>query len=106
MKGSLTLIALLATMLVVAACGGRDTTQSQPSAPNEPRQGQAEPAPQSAPEETAREGATRNGGAANGEAAQEEDDESHGLSVTTLEGERVSLGGQGDVTALYFMAGW
>ncbi len=29
-----------------------------------------------------------------------------GLSVTTIEGERVTLGGQGAVTALYFMAGW
>jgi len=32
--------------------------------------------------------------------------ESSGLRVTTIEGEEVRLGGQGDVTALYFMAGW
>jgi hypothetical protein len=112
MKRSLTLIPLLAAVLVVAACGGNDTGQSERSAPTEPRQGQAEPAPQSAPEETAREEAARKGVPADKEAARseqgstQEDDESSGLSVTTIEGEEVKLGGQGDVTALYFMAGW
>ncbi len=109
MKRSLTLIALLATMLVVAACGGSDTGRSDPV---EPRRAQAESDQQSAPEETAREEATRNRAPANDEAAQseqgstQEDPSSSGLSVTTIEGEQVNLGGQGDVTALYFMAGW
>ena len=91
MKRSLTLIPLLATMLVVAACGGGDTGRSERDDPVEPQRAQAESDRQSAPEETAREEAPR---------------KSSGLSVTTLEGERVNLGGQGDVTALYFMAGW
>ncbi|HEV2092545.1 MAG TPA: hypothetical protein VGR18_05195 [Rubrobacter sp.] len=108
MKRSLTLIALLATMLVVAACGGSDTGRSDPV---EPRRTQAESDQQSAPQETAREEATRKGTPANDEAAQGEqestqEDSSSGLSVTTIEGEQVNLGGQGDVTALYFMAGW
>ena len=95
MRRSLTLVPLLATVLVVAACGGSDTTQSQQSARDETRQGQAEPAPRSAPEETAPR-----------ERGSTQEDESSGLIATTIEGERVELGGRGDVTALYFMAGW
>ena len=112
MKRSLTLIPLLATMLVVTACGGSDTGRSERADPAEPRRTQAASDQQSASEKTAREEATRKRASANDEAARseqgstQEDDESSGLSVTTLEGERVSLGGQGDVTALYFMAGW
>jgi len=105
MKRSLTLTLLLATMFAVVACGGSEPGQSERSTPPEPQQTQAEPAPQGAPEETAREGATQERVPANGETAQE-DGESSGLSVTTLEGTQVNLGGQGDVTALYFMAGW
>ncbi len=110
MKRSLTLIPLLATMLVVTACGGSDTGRSEQADPVEPRRAQAESDQQSAPEETARE-ATRKRASANDEAARSaqgstQEDSSSGLSVTTLEGEQVSLGGQGDVTALYFMAGW
>ena len=110
MKRSLTLIPLLATMLVVTACGGSDTGRSEQADPVEPRRAQAESDQQSAPEETARE-ATRKRAPANDEAARSaqgstQEDSSSGLSVTTLEGEQVSLGGQGDVTALYFMAGW
>ena len=82
---------VLATMLVVAACGGSDTGRSDRADPVEPRRAQAESDRQSAPEETAREEAPR---------------KSSGLTVTTLEGERVNPRGQGDVTALYFMAGW
>ena len=112
MKRSLTLIPLLATMLLVAACGGSDAGRSERADPVEPRRAQAESDQQSAPEETAREEATRKGAPANDEAAQgeqgatPEDPSSSGLSVTTIEGEQVNLGGQGDVTALYFMAGW
>ena len=108
MKRSLTLIALLATMLVVAACGGSDTGRSDPV---EPQRAQAESDQQSAPEETAREESTRKRAPANDETAKSaqgstQEDSSSGLSVTTIEGEQVNLGGQGDVTALYFMAGW
>ena len=122
MKRSLTLIMFLAMMLVVAACGGSDAGRSERADPVEPRRAQAESDQQSAPEETAREEAARKeaarkeaarkGAPANDEDAQgeqgstEEVDESSGLSVTTLQGEQVNLGGQGDVTALYFMAGW
>ena len=112
MKRSLTLIPLLATMLVVAACGASDTGRSERADPVEPRRAQAESDQQSAPQETAREQATRKRAPANDEAAQsaqgstQEDNESSGLSVTTIEGEQVNLSGQGDVTALYFMAGW
>ena len=111
MKRSLTLIPLLATMLVVTACGGSDTGRSERADPVEPQRAQAESDQQSAPEETAREEATRKRAPANDEAARSaqgstQEDSSSGLSVTTLEGEQVSLGGQGDVTALYFMAGW
>ena len=103
---------VLATMLVVTACGGSDTGRSERADPVEPRRAQAESDRQSAPEETAREEVTRKRAPANDEAAQgaqgstQEDDESSGLSVTTVDGEQVNLGGQGDVTALYFMAGW
>ncbi len=103
---------VLATMLVVTACGGSDTGRSERADPVEPRRAQAASDRQSATDETAREGAARQGAPANDEAAQgeqgstQEADESSGLSVTTVEGEQVNLGGQGDVTALYFMAGW
>ncbi|MDQ4128695.1 MAG: hypothetical protein M3151_12225 [Actinomycetota bacterium] len=113
MKRSLTLIPLLlATMLVVAACGGSDTGRSERADPAGPQRTQAESGQKSAPEEAAREEATRKRASANDEAAQseqgstQEDGEPSGLSVTTLEGEEVKLGGGGDVTALYFMAGW
>lgn len=33
-------------------------------------------------------------------------EETAGLSVTTVQGEEVRLGGRGDATALFFMAGW
>ncbi len=109
MKRSLTLILLLATMLAVAACGG-GTEQSERAAPTEPRTQEASTSQSvtegAAQEETVREEAPADGEAAEGErGATQEDEESSGLSVTTIEGEEVKLG-QGEVTALFFMAGW
>lgn len=107
MKKSLTLIVLLATMLSLTACGGA-AQQGEQAAPSEPQQTQAqsvseeaaqeEPAPEEpAPEESAPEdnGAAQSGG----------EERAAGPSVTTIQGEEVSLGG-GDATALFFMAGW
>ncbi len=97
-----TLIALLLTTLSIAACGASGPQQSGQASPQEE---QAAPAAQSAPTE-------RNAPeeSAPSESAQEEGarggSEDARLSVTTLEGEEVAVGGQGDVTALYFMAGW
>ncbi len=101
-----TLIALLVTTLSVAACGGSGPQQSGQAPPQETQaQTQATPATQSAPrEETApqesvpSESDPRQSTQGEGEGA--------GLSVTTLEGEQVTVGDQGEVTALYFMAGW
>jgi len=122
MKRPLTLTLLLATTFAVAACGESETGQSGRSTPAEPQQTQAEPAPQSALEESTREESTReestreestrervpadDGAAESEQGPAQEGDERAGLSVTTIEGEEVKLGGQGDVTALFFMAGW
>ncbi|MBA3616661.1 MAG: hypothetical protein M3491_05365 [Actinomycetota bacterium] len=112
MKRSLTLTLLLATTFAIVACGGSEAGQSGRSTPAEPQQTQAESDQQSAPEESTREEASRERVPANDEAAEseqgpaQEGDERAGLSVTTIEGEEVKLGGQGDVTALFFMAGW
>ena len=88
---------LLITALAVTSCGGDESQRSEEAAP--PEQGRTAPAAQ---------------GAATGDApvqdpqeeGAQEGDGAGGLSVTTLEGEQVAVGGQGDVTALYFMAGW
>ncbi len=104
MRRSLMLTALLIMALYAAACGGGGPQQAERAAPSQEKQ--TAPATQrvakeSAPRESApEEGASRESarGGEGGEAA--------GLSVTTIEGERVTLGGQGAVTALYFMAGW
>jgi hypothetical protein len=107
MKRALKLTALLIMTLSIAACGGGEPQQSDRSAPTEPQQTQAESTPDSAQEE-----ATQGRVPADDEAAESEQGstpegkESSGLSVRTIEGEEVKLGGQGDVTALYFMAGW
>ncbi len=104
-----TLIVLLATTLSIAACGG---TGSQQSGQAPPQETQAPPTTQSAPREnTLEESAASEGAPAETEAAEEAQSSEDGggtaiLSVTTLEGEQVEVGGQGDVTALYFMAGW
>ena len=90
----LTLTALLVTMFGIAACGGGGPQGSERNAPAEPQQTQAAPAsPEDEAAESAQESARRS-------------EESSGLSVTTIEGEEVKLGAQGDVTALFFMAGW
>ncbi len=94
-------------MFAVVACGGSETGQSGRSTPAEPQQTQAEPAPQSALEESTRERVPADDGAAESEQGPaQEGDEASGLSVRTIEGEEVKLGRQGDVTALFFMAGW
>ena len=90
----LTLTALLVTMFVIAACGGGSPQGSERDAPSESQQSQAAPAPEEGEAaESAQENARRS-------------EESSGVSVTTIEGEEVKLGAQGDVTALFFMAGW
>jgi hypothetical protein len=104
MKRFLTLTALLIITLSVAACGGGEAQQAERAAPSQEKQ--AAPATQrvakeSAPQESAPEESTSRESAQGGE-----DSEAAGLSVTTLDGEQVNLGGQGEVTALYFMAGW
>ena len=95
------LIALLVTTLFVAACGGSGTQQSG-QAPSQETQSetQATSATQSATtEKNAPEESVPSESAQGGS-------EDARLSVTTLEGDQVAVGGQGDVTALYFMAGW
>jgi hypothetical protein len=90
----LTLTVLLVTMFAIAACGGDSPQGSGRDTPSESQQPRAAPAP--AEDEAAR-------------SAQEKarrSDGSPGLSVTTIEGEEVKLGATGDVTALFFMAGW
>ncbi len=106
----LTLTALLVTMFVIAACGG--SQGSDRAGPSEPQRTQGESALKSVPQETAQEESAPKRSPAEDKAAvsaQENarrSEESSGLSVTTIEGEEVKLGAQGDVTALFFMAGW
>jgi len=88
-------------MFVIAACGGGGPQGSERDTPAEPQQthpAQEEPAPASAPAE--------NEAGKNTKENARRSEESSGLSVTTIEGEEVKLGAQGDVTALFFMAGW
>ena len=92
MRRLLVLAVLLVMVLAVASCGG-ESQRSEEASP--PEQGRTAPAAQGA--------AT---GGAPVQETREEDGEAGGLSVTTLEGEEVTVGGQGSVTALYFMAGW
>ena len=90
----LTLTTLLAAIFVIAACGGGGPQGSERDAPTEPQQSQAAPAPaEDEAAESAQENARRS-------------EELSGQSVTTIEGEKVKLEAQGDVTALFFMAGW
>jgi hypothetical protein len=108
----LTLTALLATIFVIAACGGGSPQGSERDAPAEPQQTQAAPAPKSDPEAAAQKEPAPERATGEDKAAKStkenagRSEESSGLSVTTIEGEEVNLGAQGDVTALFFMAGW
>ncbi len=99
-----TLIALLATTLSIAACGASEPQQAERAAPSQEKQ--AAPATQRDAKENAPRESVPEESASQESARGDEGGEAAGLRVTTLEGERVSLGGQGDVTALYFMAGW
>ena len=101
----LALMALLATMFVIAACGEASPQGSEQYVPAEPNQTQTAPAPKSVPEEAAQEEPSAKRAPAEDDAARR-GEETSGLSVTTIEGEEVKLGAQGDVTALFFMAGW
>lgn len=105
MKRFLTLILLPATMLAVTACGGSDTGNAEQPTPTESRQTQAESTPDSMQEATQKRGPVDDT-AESEQGATQEGEESSGLRVTTMQGEEVRLGGQGDVTALFFMAGW
>ena len=96
-----TLTALLVTMFIIAACGGGGPQGSERDTPAEPQQthpAQEEPAPARAPAE--------NEAGKNTKENARRSEESSGLSITTIEGEKVKPGAQGDVTALFFMAGW
>ena len=104
MKRPLTLTALLIIALSVAACGGGEAQQAERAAPSQEKQTASATrsvAEESAPRESAPEESASRKSAQGGEGS-----ESAGISVTTLDGERANLGGQGAVTALYFMAGW
>lgn len=94
---------LIATTLALAACGGSQSGQSGSRDSSSPPE-QSQPATQSeatepAPEESAQ---SEN---AQGEDAQGGGEEA-GTSVTTLDGEQVSIGEGNEATALFFMAGW
>jgi len=104
MKKSLTLTALLIIALSVAACGGGEAQQAERAAPSQEKQtapATQKVAKESAPQESAPEESASRESAQDGEGS-----EAASISVTTLDGKRANLGGQGDVTALYFMAGW
>jgi hypothetical protein len=95
------LAALLLTTLFLAACGGGQAGQGPESG-----EGPTEPATEeSAPQEAAGEGAPAERTTPEDE-RDGQDEGSGGYSVTTLDGEEVSLGASGEVTALFFMAGW
>lgn len=107
------LAALLMMTFLLAACGGGggqsgqapDPEQSQTEPPTEESVAEATQEESAPPESTASAESTALESAAP-ESEQGGQDEAPGYSVTTLEGEQVSLGGGDEVTALFFMAGW
>jgi len=119
MKRLQTLAILLIATFSLAACGGGGAQQSEQADP--PEGHRTAPATESASTDDTNPDAAATEETDAEEAAMEEDatqesaqgdrdgeaaSEAAGTSVTTLEGERVSLGGGGDATALFFMAGW
>lgn len=104
MKRLPALAALLVMAFLLAACGGGQAGQA-PDPGEEP----TEPATEESAPKTSQE-ATGEVAPAESTAPEGERDgpngDSGGYSVTTLDGEEVSLGGGGEVTALFFMAGW
>lgn len=118
MKRLRTLAILLVVTFSLAACGGDGAQQSEPA--DSPDSQRTEPTTGSAgTEPNADDAVTENTDteetAAEEDAAQEpvqgnrgEEASSGaaGTNVTTLDGEQVSVGGGGDATALFFMAGW
>lgn len=100
MKRSPLIVPLLMTLgLLLAACGVDGA--SSPSTPERDAGETSGRTTQSPPQETPEKtGEAAGDGPEGGEAA-----EASGETVTTLSGEKVTLGG-GEVTALYFMAGW
>ena len=95
---------LLTVTFSLAACGGGEARQSgQGDSSDEQR---AAPATQSAATDEANPGAATEESAEDEAAQGERSGESAGTSVTTLDGEQISIGGGGDATALFFMAGW
>jgi sRNA-binding protein len=119
MKRPLRLTALLIIALSLAACGGGEAQHAERAAPSQEKQ-TASAAQRVAKESASQESASQESASqesASQESAPEErvpresaqggeGREAAGISVTTLDGEQANLGGQGDVTALYFMAGW
>lgn len=104
MKRFLTPTTLLMIALSVAACGGGEAQQAERAASSQ--QKQTAPATQRVTKESASRESAPQDSASRERAQGGEGSETAGISVTTLDGERANLVGQGDVTALYFMAGW
>lgn len=108
MKRSAIMALLLATMLAVASCGSGGERSGAPDPTGSDTS--ADTARQNAPHETTQaetgqEEPSEDRATENQQGGTPEQEDPPGLSVTTLQGEEVGIG-QGDVTALFFMAGW
>lgn len=106
MKKLLTLTLFLA-VFALSACGTAEQGSEQPdeaAAPSEQTQAEA-PAENDAaqPEEAPEDEAAPEDSAAEEDGSEES---ASGPTATTIQGEEVSLGGNGEATALFFMAGW
>lgn len=98
------LLALSFTMFVLAACGQQSV---EGGAAPEQEAGQEERAAQDAQEtQEAQEGVTGESGPEAASPGGGEEESSDGYGVTTLDGEEVRLGAEGEATAIFFMAGW